>query len=194
MQYRTYEKTAEEVAKINAEYAPDGDPEVHFDSTGERRYMGAAHIRLGTGDARKQKMAELGQLHEETLRGRAEHGAVDVRPGEVEGMRADEDFIPGRSRAQEKRKREAEERRKLIEAKRRKKEGKGAEAGPEAPKEPLPSLHTKSSPPSAATDPFAALEAQKLEKGKGPSNPDPPQNAADAFLAQLEHDMLKKRS
>ena len=78
MQYRTYEKTAEEVAKINAEYAPDGDPEVHFDSTGERRHMGAAHIRLGTGDARKQKMAELGQLHEETLRGRAEHGAVGL--------------------------------------------------------------------------------------------------------------------
>ena len=55
-----------------------------------------------------------------------ETGAVDVRPGEVEGLAAPEGAavpsVPQKSRAQEKRKREIEERRRLLEAKRRKKE------------------------------------------------------------------------
>jgi len=75
-------------------------------------------------------MAELKASREETTRIRQESGAADVRPGEVEGMREGDDSGtlasgPVRSRAMEKRKREIDERRQMLEAKRKKIRGSG---------------------------------------------------------------------
>ena len=128
------------------------------------------------------QQAALNQRHEETREAREKAGAVDVLPGRIEGMRADEatGSEPTRSRAQEKRKRELEERKKLLEARKRKKTGKEDEPI----KETLSASSTKGDvplPAHAASDPFAMLEA-------GVSTP----NAADAFLAQVEQEMLKR--
>ena len=165
-------------------------------------------------------MEELKASREETERIRKEMGAEDVKPGEFEGMRDGEMGTAGatgvQSRAMEKRKRDIEERRQLLEAKRRKLKGTEAPTPPagqapstlpqEPAKEnvprPAPSVSMPLSKPAsskqgkkapeAANDPFAALEAQtsSKDKGKGKTNP---VIEADSFLAQLEQEFLGSR-
>jgi len=110
-------------------------------------------------------MEELRNAREETGKTRAELGAVDLRPGEVEGMNAE----TGKSAALEKRKRDLEERRKLVDAKRRKKIGS-----------PLVFETTESK--------TVAQEADR------PAKPEPVKavacDPADDFLAQLERDLM----
>ena len=114
-------------------------------------------------------MEGLKNAREETGKTRAELGAVDLRPGEVEGMNVGS----GKSAALEKRKRDLEERRKLVDAKRRKKIG---------------------SPPAG--------EAREIETATQaadrPSQAEPAKAAAcdpaDDFLAKLERDLMTGRA
>jgi hypothetical protein len=161
-------------------------------------------------------MEELKMAREETERTRKDVGAVDLKPGEVEGMQEDEGgegigsgVKAGKSRAMEKRKRELEDRRRMVDAKRRKVKLVGAEeegqstssvptfkAGHEDLEAPGPMFETVPTPTAASSDPFAALETQATsadKKGKGKRKEraaNDPQHAADDFLAQLEREML----
>ena len=91
----------------------------HFDPNQEIRDRGAAYMALGkTEEERQRNLAALKEARAETLRNRAEAGAVDIKPGQ-EGMKADD--MP-RNSALEKRKREMEARRELIRAKKQKHE------------------------------------------------------------------------
>lgn len=114
-------------------------------------------------------MEELKNAREETGKTRAEIGAVDLRPGEVEGMNSGS----GKSAALEKRKRDLGERRKLVDAKRRKKIG---------------------SPPIVEM-----MESETVTQAADrPSNPEPVKagacDPADDFLAQLERDLMSGRT
>ena len=128
-------------------------------------------------------MEELKGAREETGKTRAEFGAVDLRPGEVEGMQADSGGDgsggggTGKSAALEKRKRDLEERRKLVDAKRRKKVG-----NPSVVEPPLDSsLQTTDSQDTVQT----------AERPSGPQSIKViASNPADDFLAQLEREIM----
>ena len=179
------------------------------------RAKGAGFYQFsGDEEERRRQMEELKMAREETERTRKDVGAVDLKPGEVEGMQEDEEgggvgsgAKAGKSRAMEKRKRELEDRRKMVDAKRRKVKSVGAEeegqstasvptfkASHEDLQAPAPMFETEST--AASLDPFAALETQANlvdKKGKGKRNEkvaNDPQHAADHFLAQLEREML----
>ncbi|KAH0832948.1 hypothetical protein J3R83DRAFT_11920 [Lanmaoa asiatica] len=166
----------------------------HYDASKEVRAKGAAFYQFsGDEDTRKQQMEELRAAREETKKTRDDLGAMDTRPGEVEGMRAESGQTT--SRALEKRKREIEQRRALLEAKRRKTkvvpEGDGVTG----------QASSSVTPPvtSVANDPFAALEKRAdMSTSRTPEVSETRStkggySEADAFLAQLEQDMLKKR-
>jgi len=178
------------------------------------RAKGAGFYQFsGDEEERRRQMEELKMAREETEWTRKDVGAVDLKPGEVEGMQEEEGIWSGakagKSRAMEKRKRELEDRRRMVDAKRRKVKPVGAEeesqstasvpifnAGHQDFKAPAPMFETV--PPSTAVslDPFAALETQAIsvdKKGKGKTKErvaNDPQLAADDFLAQLEKEML----
>lgn len=118
-------------------------------------------------------MEELKNVREETGKTRAELGAVDLKPGEVEGMNTDAGGGAGRSAALEKRKRDLEERRKLVDAKRRKKIG----SPPVVEPPPNPSLPAKESR-AAVPEPAKTVAS----------------NPADDFLAQLEREIMSNRT
>lgn len=190
--FPVYEPSAERVQAVAEELAEaQKRPEMHYDAAKEVRAKGAAFYRFSADEeTRRQQMEELRSVREETKKTREETGAVDVIPGEVEGMRAEDSG----SRALEKRKREIENRRALLEAKRKKLKTEGDVAPNSQPKSILQTPAATSS-----KDPFAALERQV----PNPPSPEPKRAAvrsqaakttdADAFLAQLEHEVLKKR-
>ncbi|KAI5982319.1 hypothetical protein EDD15DRAFT_2181060 [Pisolithus albus] len=192
--FPVYEPSAERVKAVEEELAEaQKKPEMHYDATKEVRAKGAAFYQFSADEeTRKQQMEELRSAREETKKTREEVGAVDVIPGEVEGMRAEDSSSSG-SRALEKRKREIESRRALLEAKRKKLKTDGEVP----PSESKSTSHTPVAIPSK--DPFAALE----QRVSGSPPPEPkratarPQatmtSEADAFLAQLEQEVLKKR-
>jgi hypothetical protein len=130
-------------------------------------------------------MEELATARKTTEKTRHEVGAVDLRPGEVEGLvRDEEDGTTSQSQAMAKRKRDIEERRKALDAKRRKVKG----VPPSEETLPVPSVAPL---PSAASsvDPFAALEVQTSTPGTSST-----MSQADEFLKQLEKDMGRRRS
>lgn len=183
---------------------------IHYDASQENRAKGAGFYQFsGDEETRRKQMEELRKAREETEQVRQETGAMDVKPGEVEGLATTEGpagaVMPQKSRAQEKRKREIEERRRVLEAKRRKKtltanvpELSGDDGTPVSS---VPLDDADRPPPKKLTlevtreprDPFAALEAcvkSDTSKGKQPART---MQDADAFLASLERDMAKKK-
>lgn len=206
--FPTYEPTEERISKIEQQYAEDTEPpEKHYDPNTENRARGAAFYQLPTrGDDRRTRIEELKSEHVTTQAVREQMGAINVRPGEVEGMRASESS----SRASEKRKREIEDRRRLVDAKRKKAKGVTAESQPAATPvftastvagESQPAatpVFTASAaaesnrttlPPPRPTDPFAALEATMPPSNKVKPNTN---HEADDFLAQLENGLLNR--
>jgi len=159
-------------------------------------------------------MDELKSAREETERTRKDVGAIDLRPGEVEGMGEDKDGegegrggpAVGKSRALEKRKRELEERRRMIDAKRRKVKGHGVgeedqfatstpifEAGEEKFEAAVQNF--EAGPAWTSAPALEALAHSVIKKGKGKQKvASDPQHAADDFLAQLEREMLGSSS
>jgi hypothetical protein len=131
-------------------------------------------------------MEEFKTAREETGKTRAEFGAVDLRPGEVEGLVADgasgsSGGGMSKSAALEKRKRDLEERRKLVDAKRRKKVG-----GP-------PVVEPSPNPSPAITESQATTQAAVQSLKPAPVEPVVP-NPADDFLAQLERDIMSGKA
>ncbi|KAI9000582.1 hypothetical protein BD414DRAFT_5935 [Trametes punicea] len=187
-----YEPSEERVEKIRAEFAEENNPlNIYYDATREVRAKGAGFYQFSADEETRQKqMEELRKAREETERTRAEIGAEDVRPGEVEGMRSSVEggAGPAKSRAMEKRKRELEERRKLLAAKRRK-----VEPNEDVKQLPAPESagHTPLSHVAATPDPFTAVEAQSMDPKGKERLVEPAINAADAFLAQLEQDIVQ---
>jgi hypothetical protein len=117
--FPVYEPSEERIAQISERFSEENNPlNMHYDASKEVRSKAAGFYAFSTDEeTRKQQMAELKAARTETETIRQELGAVDLKPGEVEGMQADTGM---KSRAMEKRKRDIEERRQLIEAKRRK--------------------------------------------------------------------------
>ena len=165
--FPVYEPDAARVADIEKEFAEESNPlNIHYDASREVRAKGAGFYQFSADEEiRQRQMEELKNAREETGKTRAELGAVDLRPGEVEGMNVE----TGKSAALEKRKRDLEERRKLVDAKRRKKIG---------------------SPPVVETSETKSVP-QAVDR---PPNPEPvkavTQDPADDFLAQLERDLM----
>lgn len=152
-------------------------------------------------------MDELKEARDETERARRENGAEDLRPGEIEGMANPESGrIVGdntKSRAMEKRKRDLEERRKMVDAKRRKVGGVSEDTGTGSGSgTPVYGAGAEGESPAivfvagpTASDPFAALEAQtkvSSENGKGKAKA-ASVSAAEEFLAQLQHEMSSSK-
>lgn len=170
------------------------------------RAKGAAFYSFSKNEEeRAREMEELRSARVETEKTRRETGATDVRPGEgsgiVDGVGADGEVMgsASNSRAMEKRKKELEERRSLIEAKRKKmKEAKSKVVGEEPPTTTT-KLDTKANE-EGQLDPFSMVEKTqrkddtKPEKGKSrwDEKRTPKDIAADAFLAQLENELVKK--
>lgn len=191
--FPVYEPSVERVKAVEEELIEaQKRPDTHYDAAKEVRAKGAAFYQFSADEeTRKQQMEELRSAREETKQTREDVGAVDVRPGEVEGMRADE--TSSTNRALEKRKREIENRRALLEAKRKKLKVDGNTP----PSQPMPEPQT---PPvfNQATDPLAALETQISKPPSRKSKVAIRSNVAstvdaDAFLAQLEQEVLKKQ-
>jgi hypothetical protein len=197
--FPVYEPSAERVKAVQDELAEANNPlSSHYDASGEVRAKGAGFYQFsGDDETRKKQMEDLRGAREDTKKTREDLGAMDVRPGEVEGMR--EESGQSTSRALEKRKREIEERRALLEAKRKKtkKTPEGDGDGPGVTGQASSSL----TPPVmfVASDPFVALEKKAV-----PSTSRTPETSetrtikggyseADAFLAQLEQEILKKQ-
>jgi hypothetical protein len=168
--FPVYEPDATRVAEIEKEFAEESNPlNIHYDASKEVRAKGAGFYQFSADEEiRRQQMGELKGAREETGKTRAEFGAVDLRPGEVEGMQAGSGAGgnggggTGKSAALEKRKRDLEERRKLVDMKRRKKTGNP----------PVVEPPSDSSLPRSQSVKAVAL------------------NPADDFLAQLERDIM----
>ena len=184
-----YTPSEERIAEISKEYAEDTNPlNVHYDASKEVRAKGAGFYQFSADEeTRKKQMEELKNVREETEKTRKDLGAVDILPGELEGMREG----PTKSRAMEKRKREIEERRRLLEEKKKRKISPSAESGNIARVQA--ETRTTSLPEA---DPFAVLEsiappkpAPFAKKSQATSD------AAGVFLAQLQQEFLsaKKR-
>lgn len=222
--FPVYEPSAERVAAIQEAASEAANPlATHYDVNREVRAKGAAFYAFSADEeTRNREMEELKKAREETERSRRETGAVDIKPGEMEGMisqskeehgdqidgtgKGKEAVLAARSRAAEKRKREIEERRKLIEAKRKKVQPQredlpADDERPSKPKEPV-------SKPVGLTDPFSALEAslgaENRQSGSKKSRWDKTVrqssagtasrvSVADEFLAQLERDLVKDK-
>ncbi|TFK40309.1 hypothetical protein BDQ12DRAFT_602657 [Crucibulum laeve] len=201
--FPVYEPSAERIAEIAKAHAEENNPlNMHYDASQEVRAKGAGFYQFsGDEETRQAQMEELKAARGETERTRHETGAVDLRPGEMEGMQPGEAAgSSSKSRAMEKRKREVEERRKMLEAKRRKttKSNEGtsvatSSAAVERSASPRPALQLPSSP---SDNPFVALEAQSMsppKTDKGKAKAIASVNPADAFLAQLENDFLNSK-
>jgi len=183
-----YTPSEERIAEISKEYADTNPLNIHYDASKEVRAKGAGFYQFSADEeTRKKQMEELKNVREETEKTRKDLGAVDILPGELEGMREG----PTKSRAMEKRKREIEERRRLLEEKKKRKISPSAESGNIARVQA--ETRTTSLPEA---DPFAVLEsiappkpAPFAKKSQATSD------AAGVFLAQLQQEFLsaKKR-
>ena len=201
------------MAEITKAFSEENNPlGVHYDASREIRAKGAGFYQFSADEeTRKAQMEELKASREETAKTRQELGAEDIKPGEVEGMRDGE--APGtigttKSRAMEKRKRELEERRNMVEAKRKKLKLHGdavsrvdTNTASEAPSssthsgiQPMEIKGSDAPKPTMPSDPFAALESQTLSSSvKGKKKPVPATTEVDTFLADLEQEFLESR-
>ncbi|KAH7873791.1 uncharacterized protein C8R40DRAFT_1048842 [Lentinula edodes] len=201
--FPTYQHTEDRITEIINEHSEENNPlEKHYDPNSEIRDRGAASYTFSTDEETRQaRLNELKSRHLETDAIRKEMGAVDVLPGEIEGMQVPE--VRSSVKGSEKRKREMEERRKMLDAKRKK---VGTRTVIEEPQPDTVSASTSGTTTSLIrnsqtpglpqqVDPFSALESATFSKpppnkGKGKSSS---QHDADEFLAQLGNEMLNKK-
>ena len=158
--FPVYEPDAGRVAEIEKEFAEESNPlNIHYDASKEVRAKGAGYYQFSADEeTRRRQMEELKGARDETGKTRAELGAVDLRPGEAEGMQAGGG---SKSAALEKRKRDLEERRRLVDAKRRKKIADlPVVERPESKPEPVKAVA------STPADEFLAQLEQDIMSGK----------------------------
>ncbi|KAF9223858.1 hypothetical protein BS17DRAFT_817471 [Gyrodon lividus] len=191
--FPVYEPSAERVKAVEEELAEADNPlSAHYDASREVRAKGAAFYQFSADEeTRKQQMEELRAAREETKKTREDLGALDVRPGEMEGMREEEGGSSG-SRALAKRKREIADRRALLDAKRRKVKGE------EATETPNPANSTAPPASLVSSDPFAMLERASpsnshISKTLDMRSTKVGHTDAESFLAQLGQEMFKER-
>lgn len=191
--YPVYQPSLERQAQIRAD-AEESPLNVHYDSSREVRVKAPGAYNFSSEATRRgMEQGSLDDSREETKAARQEAGAEDKH---LEGMRAGEapGSAPARSLAMEKRKRELEERKKHLEARKRKKLGNQEETAQEPPTPASPSK-TGTPVPAVAAQSLPGLDPEEtVRKGISPlqQRPRTPLNAADAFLAQLEQDVLKR--
>ncbi|PFH53052.1 hypothetical protein AMATHDRAFT_138402 [Amanita thiersii Skay4041] len=189
--FPVYTPSEDRMAEIEKAFAEENNPlNMHYDANREVRAKGAGFYQFSADEeTRRKQMEELKTSREETMKTREEAGAVDIKPGEVEGMRSSSNEV---SRAMEKRKRELEERRKLLEAKRKKARIEVAPAA-ESQVTPIPAAVAEQQKEidQRSADPFAALEAQSVPPGR--KGKEVGTSEADIFLAQLEKKFLASR-
>ncbi|KAI3618141.1 alcohol dehydrogenase [Moniliophthora roreri] len=144
-------------ARIEREFSEENNPmNVHYNPNNEVRDRGAASYNFSRDEeTRRAQQEALRASRTETEQAREKSGAVDVRPGEVEGMV--ENSGTTQSRAMEKRKREIEERRKMVEAKRKKVSSEEDDVSKAKQKTDDP--QTAAVLVARANDPFVVLEA-----------------------------------
>ncbi|KAJ3744373.1 hypothetical protein DFH05DRAFT_1398235 [Lentinula detonsa] len=191
--FPTFHLDEDRRTQIVNEYAEENNPlDKHYDPNSEVRDRGAASYSFSLDEQTRQaRLDDLKATHLETNATRKEMGAVDVRPGEIEGMQAPE--VGSSAKGSEKRKREIEERRKILEAKRKK-----AKTTTEGPKPGSDSTSTASitanAKQSPIADPFASLESATFST-PSPNNGKSKAISSDAdeFLAQLGNEMLDKK-
>lgn len=183
--FPVYEPSSDRVAAIEAAAAEENNPlNQHYDASREVRAKGAGFYQFSADEeTRKQEMDGLRQARQETEKTRQELGAVDLKPGEAEGMQDAPNAL--RSRAIEKRRRELEERRKAVEAKRRKLQTGG---GP-----PSSAAATQSSPAPAPPPSEPTTVVPLRTSAAAPDVDDAPSSAADNFLAALERDLAMNK-
>ncbi|KAG1779149.1 hypothetical protein EV702DRAFT_124115 [Suillus placidus] len=199
--FPVFEPSAERIQAVQDAYSEADNPlSSHYDASKEVRAKGAGHYQFSADEeTRKQQMEELRSARMETEKTRQDAGAVDLKPGEVEGMRDDSTTAgASRSRAMEKRKRDIEERRKILDAKRRK--VKGDETPVDRGFEPDTSgavmLKAQDTSGSFAVPERQATDASDRPKRKGKqkgNNVSVPKTEADDFLAQIEREILGGR-
>lgn len=185
--FPVYEPDAARVSELEKEFAEENNPlNIHYDASKEVRAKGAGFYQFSADEeTRRQQMEELKNAREDTGKTRAEFGAVDLKPGEAEGMHADGgvggsgEGGTSKSAALEKRKRDLEERRKLVDAKRRKKIGDRPVVDPDPPP-PMEGRQDKVQP---------AEQSSKSDSSGAVSF-----NPADDFLAQLERDIMSDKA
>ncbi|ESK89009.1 uncharacterized protein c3orf19-like [Moniliophthora roreri MCA 2997] len=181
-------------ARIEREFSEENNPmNVHYNPNNEVRDRGAASYNFSRDEeTRRAQQEALRASRTETEQAREKSGAVDVRPGEVEGMV--ENSGTTQSRAMEKRKREIEERRKMVEAKRKKVSSEEDDVSKAKQKTDDP--QTAAVLVARANDPFVVLEAASSSSKETIHNVNGKGRAlheADNFLVQLENDMFKKK-
>ncbi|GAW02127.1 hypothetical protein LENED_003761 [Lentinula edodes] len=179
--FPTYQHTEDRITEIINEHSEENNPlEKHYDPNSEIRDRGAASYTFSTDEETRQaRLNELKSRHLETDAIRKEMGAVDVLPGEIEGMQVPE--VRSSVKGSEKRKREIEERRKMLDAKRKKVGTVIEEPQPDtvsaSTSGTTTSLKRNSQTPGLPqqVDPFSALESATFSKpppnkGKGNEN------------------------
>lgn len=188
--FPVYEPSAEKIAEVRNQFSEEYNPlNVHYDASRENRARGAGFYDFSQDEeSRRAEMERLKNARLETQKNRQETGAVDLQPGEVEGMRSGEGGAASvRSRALDERKRKIEERRKLVDAK-RKKPRLTTEEQSHATE---PSSSTLPKPMEVILrDPIAVSVPLRPKKDKPRSKEEPRIiTDADMFLAQLEQDL-----
>ncbi|KAJ4477157.1 hypothetical protein J3R30DRAFT_3703406 [Lentinula aciculospora] len=196
--FPTYQPGQDRITQITNEYSEENNPlEKHYDPNSEVRVRGAASYNFAKDEQTRQaRLDELKSRHLETSATRKEMGASDIRPGEIEGMQASE--VGSSTKGSEKRKREIEERRRTLDAKRKKAKIiiEGSQSDPNLATSSVVATNLRQTLVSSQPiDPFAALESASSStgfsnKGKGKAHS---QSDADKFLAQLGNEMLNKR-
>ncbi|KAI0787938.1 hypothetical protein C8Q74DRAFT_1366737 [Fomes fomentarius] len=188
-----YEPDAERRQMIDEKFKEE-PLNTHYDHHQEVRDKAAGFYGFDANpESRGKQFESLRKIHQEAERNREELRSGNVRPEEVQGMRADEQSSAAsvKSRAVEKRKRELEARRKEVQDKRQKTGGKVVKAAQDSSTSTVASTHVSSTPLPATSDPFAMLDAQS--KGTNATTHTPQhvghQDSADAFLARLEQEI-----
>ncbi|KAJ3999469.1 hypothetical protein F5050DRAFT_1737916 [Lentinula boryana] len=191
--FPTFHLDEDRRTQIVNEYAEENNPlDKHYDPNFEIRDRGAASYSFSLDEQTRQaRLDDLKATHLETNATRKEMGAVDVRPGEIEGMQAPE--VGSSAKGSEKRKREIEERRKILEAKRKKAKTTPEESQPGSDSTSTTSI-TANAKQLPIADPFASLESATFSM-PSPNNGKSKAISSDAdeFLAQLGNEMLDKK-
>ncbi|KAF8318477.1 hypothetical protein DL93DRAFT_2133264 [Clavulina sp. PMI_390] len=210
--FPVYVPSEERMSEIEEAYAEaTKDPTAHYDASRENRTTGAGFFQFSADEAtRARQMEELKRVREETENARKDAGLdEDSAAPAMDPMEALARLAKGKGKETEtesdaassapkitgrgidKRKRELEERRKALDAKRRKtgqNNTVSSDAPPAAqqnPADPSPGLTTNTQP---STSPSSATSSRKRDKTKKSAAP---ADAADDFLAQLEADLRR---
>lgn len=186
--FATYEPDVarQEQIKKFLEEQKEGPLDKHYDASNENRAKGAGFYAFSQDEEeRRKQMEELLNTRKETMEVRKDTGAMDLKPGEAQGLKAEGSGGKVHTAAMAKRKKELEERRNMIQMKRRKVTGDVAESSatqssPASSSRPAAQPSALSSSSGSApdrghtgdpyttleatpSDPFAALEATSVQ-------------------------------